>query len=266
MKRPLTLALYSVCEKTGPENSTPKTRARSFSSVHNFFNQFLNSNTFNLNFLMMKRTLTNLSAKLVLIAGLLFISTGAFAQVMYKDTVCAGTQDVVYGVNGAVATSTYTWFLDDPTAGTIDNSITANNGEIEIDWGTTTGVYYLSVFETSSDGCIGDTTQLEIEIFPLPTVALVTTPVCEYDQSTITFTFTGQAPWVVDFTDGTNTWTETATASPHTFTLPIYATSQSIDVTGLTDANGCSPNAGTMPTGVGVTIWPKPSTGAIYHY
>ncbi len=212
----------------------------------------------------MKLVLHSLLGKLSLAIGFILLSSSAYAQVTYTDTVCAGAQDVVYGVSGAVSTSTYTWFLSNG-GGTIDNSVSANNSTIEIDWGTTLGTYTLNVFETSADGCIGDTVSLDIIMMPLPTVAIVADSVCEGFTASLTFDLTGTAPWTIDYTDGTNNWTVTATSTPWTVTLPAYTTSQTITVTGLSDANNCGADPAGLPS-TNVTIFPKPNTGAIFHY
>ena len=69
---------------------------------------------------------------LLALVALLLVSMVSFGQVTYTDTVCASTQDKVYGITGPNATSSYSWWLSNPAAGTIDNSITANNNQIEI--------------------------------------------------------------------------------------------------------------------------------------
>jgi len=215
----------------------------------------------------MKTVRSTLTQKMLLLAGMMVVSVAAYSQTYtYTDSVCAGSQDVRYGISGSNATSTYTWSLSDPTAGTIDNSVTANDSEIEIDWGTTVGTYTLYAYETSADGCLGDSVQLDIVINPLPTVAIVSDSVCEGFSATLTFEFTGTAPWVVSYTDGTTTFTDTANATPYTASLPNYTTSQSIDVTSLSDANGCAGDPALLPTSVPVHIYPKPTTGGIYHY
>lgn len=193
------------------------------------------------------------------------MSMVSFGQVTYTDTVCASTQDKVYGITGPNATSSYSWWLSNPAAGTIDNSITANNNQIEIDWGVTAGTFTLYVQETSGDGCLGDTISLDVIVNPLPTIAIVSDSVCEGFSATLTVTLTGQAPWDIDYTDGTNNYTTTAASSPHTVTLPAYTTSQTITITGVTDGNTCDADPTGLPN-TGVVIYPKPSTGAIFHY
>ncbi len=200
-----------------------------------------------------------------MLAIMLFMGTESFAQVTYTDTVCAATLDKVYGVTGSDPTSNYSWYISNPAAGTIDNSITANDSEIEIDWGTITGTVTLYVVETTADGCIGDSVQLDVVINPLPTIAIVSDSVCEGYSATLTVTLTGQAPWTIDYTDGTNTYQSIAASSPHTISLPTYTTSQTITITGVTDGNTCDADGSTLPS-TGVVIFPKPVTGPIYHY
>ena len=196
---------------------------------------------------------------------LLMLSNAAMAQVTYTDSVCAGTQDKVYGITGAVTTSTYTWYISNSSAGTIDNSITTNDSEIQIDWGTTVGTYTLYVVETTGDGCTGDSVMLDVVVNPLPTATIVADSVCSGYSATLTLNLTGQAPWTVDYSDGTNTYTANANTTPYTVALPAYTTSQTITITGVTDGHNCDADNAGLPS-TGVTIFPKPTTGAIYHY
>ena len=213
----------------------------------------------------MKITIKSSLLKLALFFSFAFFSQNATAQVTFTDSVCAGSSDVVYGVTGAAGTSHYTWFLSDPAAGTIDSTVSANNGTIEIDWSNTVGTYTLYVVENDLYGCYSDTVSLGIVINPLPTVAIVADSVCVGFTSDLTFTFTGTAPWIVDYTDGTTNYTDTANASPYVVTLPAYNSSQTITVTGLSDGNACAADPAGLPN-TPVIIRPKPSTGAIYHF
>lgn len=215
---------------------------------------------------MMKTLLSTQSFFKVFVLTLFaLMSVSAFGQVTYTDSVCAGTQDKVYGIMNANATSTYDWWLSDPTAGTIDNSIVPNDSIIEIDWGLNPGTYTLYSVETSADGCIGDTVDLDIIVHPLPTATVVSDSVCEGFSATLTFDLTGEAPWEIDYTDGSSNYTTTATSTPHTVSLPGYTSSQTITVTGVTDGYSCEADGAGLPS-TPVHIYPKPSTGAIYRY
>jgi hypothetical protein len=201
---------------------------------------------------------------LAIIIGLFTLSIPVSAQFTTPDSVCAGTQDVVYGILNPVSTSDYTWYLSDPAAGAIDSSQAPNDSIIQIDWGITTGTYTLNAYETTSTGCIGDTITLDITIRALPTIAIVGDSVCSGELATMTVTLTGQAPWTVDYTDGTNTFSTNANSSPHTFSVGPYTSSQTISITGVVDSYSCAAT-GTLPT-ANVGIVALPSSGTIFHY
>lgn len=213
----------------------------------------------------MKITFKSSLLRIALLAAFVFLSQNSNAQVTYTDSVCAGSTDVVYGVTAASGSSNFTWFLSDPTAGTIDSTVSANNSTIEIDWSSNAGSYALFVVENDLYGCYSDTVSLGIVINPLPTVAMVADSVCVGFSSDLTFTFTGTAPWIVAYTDGSNNFSDTANASPYVATLPAYNTTQTITVTGLSDGNSCTADPAGLPN-TPVIIRPKPSTGAIYHF
>jgi len=204
-----------------------------------------------------------------LAVGVFFMitSTSAYSQSKSTatDTVCAGSQDVVYGILNSDPTSRYLWSLDPSSGGTIDNSLNLNDSTIQIDWSLNTGTYTLSVVEQTIDGCYGDTVDLDIIVNPLPTVAVVGDSVCMNDPSQMEVTLTGQSPWIIDYTDGTNNYTDTATGSPYIIMLPAYASTQTITVTQVTDGNGCDADNATLPSTT-IYIYPKPATGGIFHY
>lgn len=193
------------------------------------------------------------------------LSYKANAQSTSPDSVCAGSQDVIYGIMNSNPTSTYSWSLSDPTAGTIDTTITPNDSIIQIDWGSTTGTYTLYLVETNINGCLGDTVGLDITINALPTIALIGDSVCTDNVSQITASLTGEAPWIIDYTDGSVNYTDTAIASPYVINLPAYASTQTISITGVIDGNTCAADASGLPSTT-IFIYPKPATASIYHY
>ena len=212
----------------------------------------------------MKQKFTHLAAFfLFVIMGFGFSSQ---AQITATDSVCAGTQDKVYGITSANPTSTFTWYIDAAAGGTIDNSVTTSNNEIEIDWGMTPGTYTVYAVETTEWGCLGDSVQLTVIINDLPSALIASDSVCAGFDPTLTFTVTGQFPVTIDFTDGTNNYSTVATASPHVYTMTGagYTTNQTIDITSVVDDNTCSEVS--PVTGVNVVIHPAASTGLIYHY
>lgn len=209
---------------------------------------------------MMKKLLTSKGMKALLIAGFAMISATTTAQAV---SVCAQTQQDTFGITNSDPASTYDWWLSDSAAGTIDRSLASNDSIISVDWGTTPGTYKLFAQETSVNGCLGDTVEIEIEVTPLPTVAIAGDSVCQDFPSTVTFNLTGEAPWAITYDADGVTYTDTVSASPYIANLPAYSTTQTVTVTGLTDANGCQPDS-TLPD-TQILVYPKPTTGAIYH-
>ncbi|AEV32420.1 hypothetical protein Oweho_1424 [Owenweeksia hongkongensis DSM 17368] len=201
-----------------------------------------------------------------LLFTLIGVSFSTNAQITTPDSVCAGTQDKVYGISSANANSTFTWYIDAAAGGTIDNSVTTSNNEIEIDWGMTPGTYTVYAVETTEFGCIGDSVQLTVIVNDLPSATVVSDSVCEGFDPTLTFAVTGEFPVTIDFTDGTNNYSTVATASPHVYTMTGagYTTSQTLDITSVVDDNTCSEV--TPVTGINVIIHPAANTGQIYHY
>lgn len=196
------------------------------------------------------------------------ISVAASAQSTATDSVCVDSDDVTYGITGASSTSTFTWgFASGYSAlGTIDNSVTTNNSEIEIDWGSTSGTTRIFAVEQSADGCYGDTVYLDIVLNPLPTIAITGDIVCEGDTSTVNFTLTGTAPWDIVLSDGTNNYNYTVTNATATVAVGVFTPgTQNISVVSVSDANGCSGDVSGV-TAATLTINAAPTTGGIYHY
>lgn len=196
------------------------------------------------------------------------LSVAASAQTTVTDSVCVNSNDVTYGITGANPSSTFAWgFAPGFSAlGTIDNSVTPNNSEIEIDWGAISGSTRIYAVEQSADGCYGDTVFLDIILNDLPTVALTGDVVCEGDTSSVLLTLTGTAPWDVVLSDGTNTYNYTVNTANPTLAVGVQAAgTANITVVSVSDANGCAADlSGVTPATV--TINAKPSTGGIYHF
>ncbi len=201
-------------------------------------------------------------------AVLAFVTMGTSASAQtytYTDTVCGGSQNVVYGISNPTPNSTYDWYL--ASGGTLDTSITNPDTIIQVDWDSTAGTYTLYAVETSANGCIGDSVQLDIVINALPTAIVAMDSVCEGFSPTMMVSFTGEAPWYFDYEDGnSNTFSDTANSSPYVVSLPPQNSSTTVSLTSLTDGNGCAADPAGLPTNVPVNIYAKPNTGAIFHY
>lgn len=218
------------------------------------------------------RTMTTLTSNwksTAFFVGLFWlISVAASAQSTATDTVCVNSTDVVYGITGADPTSNFTWgFANGFSAlGTIDNTVSTNNDEIEIDWGSTAGSTRIFAVEQSADGCYGDTVFLDVVLNPLPTIALTGDVVCENDSSSVNLTLTGTAPWNVTLTDGTNNYSYTVNNATATVSVGVFTPgTQTISVVSVSDANGCNADVSGV-TPATITINAKPTTGGIYHF
>src|SRR5690606_19239750 len=118
----------------------------------------------------------------------------------------------------------------------------------------------------TDNGCVGDSVSIDIVINALPTVAMIGDSVCIDAPANITFSFTGKAPWIVDYTDGINNYVDTVQVSPYTAVLASgYTSTTTITVINVVDANGCNADNVSLPA-EDVFVYPKPSTGAIFHY
>jgi hypothetical protein len=97
----------------------------------------------------------------------------------------------------------------------------------------------------------------------LPEVVLEGDSVCIGDPATLTLNLSGEAPWDVTYTNGTDTWTvEGITENVHEIIIPTNAVGTfEYWVTELTDANGTnySPSEKTK-----ITIYPNPTNSRIY--
>lgn len=77
--------------------------------------------------------------------------------------------------------------------------------------------------------------------------------------------FTGQAPWLVEYTEDGTPRTTTTSSNPYTFNSQVFNTAgiKNYAVTSLSDRLGCS---GTFSGSANVTVMPKPSSSPIMHY
>lgn len=100
---------------------------------------------------------------LFLILGLFYFSN-CFSQ--YIDTACVGEKNVRYKVT-LNAGSNYNWLV---TGGTIVNGQGTN--DIGVDWGTTAGVFQISVTETNAANCVGDEAIAKVLIEDKPIITI----------------------------------------------------------------------------------------------
>ena len=101
----------------------------------------------------------------------LLTSSLMFAQTNTSpfQTVCAGSVEP-YLINPPTLGSTYQWSITG--GGTIINGSTTDN--ITVNWGTTPGIYIITVIETDVNGCLGLPVTVDVTVHPLPTATTAT--------------------------------------------------------------------------------------------
>ncbi|MFC1733535.1 hypothetical protein ACFL6I_24820 [candidate division KSB1 bacterium] len=171
------------------------------------------------------------------------------------DSVCVGSNGVVYFVNGSTGSS-FNW-----TVTGAGHTINSNgNNSITVDWSTTPGTDTLSVVETNVYGCIGDPVYLPVLRLPLPTAnAGPDGLICEGNTFTInsaTATNYSNLLWI---TSGTGNFTNNGTLSP-TYT-PSVADISAGSVTLILTASGYTP-CGNASDSLVLTITPLPLADA----
>ncbi len=146
--------------------------------------------------------------------------------------VCAGSVGVSYSVTNT-AGSTYAWTI---TGGVQSGGNT--NPNITVDWGVTSGPANIKVVETNSAGCAGAPVNLAVTINALPTATLTgTSTICAGSGTSLTVNFTGNAPWLFKYSDGTTT-SANINSNFSTFTIPVNpGTTTTYSLVSVSDAN-----------------------------
>ncbi|OYU95198.1 MAG: hypothetical protein CFE21_12905 [Bacteroidetes bacterium B1(2017)] len=207
---------------------------------------------------------TTLLFKLAFFSLFLTLSTSIFAQsTATPDTVCAGASGKIYKVSGQTG-STFNWVIKNGTkaSGGTSDSITIN-------WSATPGIDTLKVVEVNFLGCPGDTVSLAVLRLAPPTVVVSGTDSICLNSATVLaklqMNFTGQAPWLVNYTEAGVARTVSTSSNPYNFNSQLFTTAgiKAYIPTSISDRLGCS---GTYSGSASVTVMPKPATSAIMHY
>lgn len=180
------------------------------------------------------------------------------------DSVCSGESDVAYSPLGADPTiHSYSWSFTGTSGGTIDNSITANDDVIQVDWNMVTGSYQLLAQESSIGMYQGNKTYYDVYVGTSSVSAVITQgdTVCDGGVVPIKFTFTGTGPFQITFDDELGS--HSATVSGTTYTYVPSGHIDNIDVTSLKDGYGCSPAS--LPS-LWLYYFVNPSTGLIVRW
>jgi gliding motility-associated-like protein len=111
-----------------------------------------------------------------------------------------------------------------------------------------TNVYAItSVTDANTCSMLAPFPSATVTVHPLPTVTVSpNATICEGQSSNLVFTFTGAAPWNLNYNLNGVPQSVTVNTSPYTLTLSPTAGTYNYVVTGVTDANGC--NAAVLPS------------------
>ncbi|MDZ4668018.1 MAG: hypothetical protein SGJ00_09050 [bacterium] len=202
-----------------------------------------------------------------ILALLLMITVANHVQGQ-TDTVCAGSNNKIYDVN-PTAGSSYSWLLrNGSTYGSI-STVAGRSDSIVINFGTTAGTDTLQLVEVGATGCYSDTVKLAILILPNVSVTISgTDSICNNNLSSgkLSLVFTGTPPFSCTYTDGitpvalTNILTNT-----YAITSLVYTTAGIKPYT-ISSASGLGSCMANITGTASVTVFPKPSPGAINHY
>lgn len=183
-----------------------------------------------------------------------------------KDTVCAGEEDASYTPLGANATGhTYSWSFTGTSGGTIDNSVTASNEQIEVDWNWVSGNYQLLSQESAIGSYKGNKTYYDVYVRQAPSMVSIiqNDTVCDGSVVSVVFTLSGTAPFEITFVDELGTHTVTASTTTYTYTPSAHM--DNIEVISVEDAYGCLAEEDDL-----LSLWlyyfVNPSTGLIVRY
>jgi hypothetical protein len=211
--------------------------------------------------------------KKILIVALLAFITPAFFPIYAQstispDSVCAGSSNKIYDVNPS-AGSSYSWSLRSGTTYGSISTIAGRSDSIKINFNSVAGTDTLQLVEVGPTGCYSDTVKLAIVILPSISVSITgTDSICVNSSSSgrLQLVFTGTPPFSCTYTDGT---TPTVLTNIATTTYAInsgtYTTAGIYPYT-ITSASGLGSCAANISGSSSVTVFPKPSPGAITHY
>ncbi|MCU4176121.1 gliding motility-associated C-terminal domain-containing protein [Carboxylicivirga sp. N1Y90] len=157
------------------------------------------------------------------------------------------------------------------TDGTTDfpiNGIVASPHVVSVTPAVNTSYTIKSLSDSNVPVCAAAvlTGQADITVLSRPTSVISgDASICDGESTDLSIVLTGASDWDLTYTDGTNTFNETISSSPHTISVSPSAvpanaqTAYPYLVTALVDANGCVANFGDMTGGAIVIVNPIPN-------
>jgi hypothetical protein len=198
---------------------------------------------------------------------LLLLAIGFQVQAQ-TDTVCAGSSNKIFDVNPS-AGSSYSWSLQGGTTYGSISTVSGRTDSISINFGTTAGRDTLQVVEIGVTGCYSDTVKLAILILPNVSVIISgSDSICNFSSSSgkLALQFTGTPPFSCTYTDGvTPVVLNNILTNYYAITSRVYTSAGLFPYT-ISSASGLGSCSANISGSASITVFPKPSPGAINHY
>ncbi len=179
--------------------------------------------------------------KYIIVFTILLLASQAMGQ--YMDTVCIGTVARGYHAVGSPG-STYTWNVQ----GGVPCSST-NNDSIFVNWGNVPGIYPMTVFETSSAGCVGNLLLGNVWLTGYPWVdAGPTQSICSLVTTQLSLADSGWCKTVSWTTSGDGLFNNPNFLKPAYTPGPadIIAGTVTLTITGIGYGAGCPPSSSSV--------------------
>jgi hypothetical protein len=183
------------------------------------------------------------------------------------DTVCAGSEEYykVLKTEG----STYDWIISD--GGNALYGVDTKSDSIMVEW-TSTDIFteeFVKVVETNKYGRSGETVQLNIVKYPVPT-AIINGSDTLFDGNTgtnkIRIVLTGTSPWSIVYSDGNNeidiNGIESSPYTLETRSLSNPPETHKFTLISIKNESGCS---GEVSGVAEITVSPPIKTSKIFH-
>ena len=204
-----------------------------------------------------------------------FIQTGYAQQYVTTspDSVCAGSQDVLYRIPPPAGASPTTFNWSVTGTGVMSVFAAPVNDSIWVDWPNTAGVDTVKVFQSNGAGCVGPTASLPVvRYLASATISGTAATLCVGNgiNNHYTITFTGRPPFSVtyQFTSGANTIGPVTVNNimTNTYTINIPAVANAGTYTGsITAAHDKSCNMTNLTGAPVLNVINQPALPVIQH-
>lgn len=180
------------------------------------------------------------------------VTLSASSSILCQNIAGTNTINLDFSITGG--TQPWTLSYSEGTTTYLVSGITSSPYIVTVS--PTVRTSYHSVLVTDALGCTGNGNAWIIEPQPLPSAAFTNNQtICPNDQTQLSIGLTGTGPWVINYSDGTTNYTETAsTPSPYILSTTVSAAT-TFTILSVSDLY-CSNTSGSTAT---VALFPAPS-------